>query len=534
MADRAILKKSHRKGSLARRVLLTATILLVLPLFIHTSILYIREYKSDIATVKNLLKIAQGGRVELFQELIEEKGKILDYLSTHLDQIEVFEAEGIDPNSESDPIFTRIDPDQHLLWVGKNINETEAIGIPLQLDEWVSKWQYLKKFQYPIVISLKDQNGSLVAGDALDLKQKWITVQTEVPQAHLVLELSVPLLAIQRYEIGYYSFSVFTLVILIGLVGGGIAFVFTRRIAKPFEALCKTMERVSEGAVHARYSPDEMGFEINALGEQFNLTLDELLKRTEEAERERIDRERLAQELKIGREIQLSMLPKDLPPFPGLDLAPGYLAAQEVSGDFYDLFPIDSHRLLFVVADSAGKGIPACLYSLGFRSALRAFALEGSSISEIVRQANDLLILDTGDSGFFITAWVGILDTKTGKLEYCSQGHPPAILRRDGHLLELSTDGMALGVVEFSHPNMEEMVLRDGDFLLLYTDGVIEAHAPDRHLFSQKRLNDSILHFSKNTASEYVEDLLEEIRQFSHGQPQFDDITLLAINFEKK
>jgi sigma-B regulation protein RsbU (phosphoserine phosphatase) len=247
----------------------------------------------------------------------------------------------------------------------------------------------------------------------------------------------------------------------------------------------------------------------------------------------KIERERLAQELKIGREIQLSMLPASLPEYPGLDLSPGYLAALEVSGDFYDLFPLDDHRLLFVVADSAGKGIPACLYSLGFRSALRSFAVSGASLSEMVRQSNDLLLLDTGESGFFVTAWIGLYDSRTGKLEYCSQGHPPALLRHDGKLKELSTQGISFGVEEFVRSPVEEIILHQGDTLLVYTDGVIEAHDPDRNLFGMDHLKEFVLESKENTSAEFVEDLLSEIKHFAKGQPQFDDITLLCLMFSR-
>lgn len=529
MAERPILKKSHERGSLARRVLLISTVLLVLPLFIHTALLYYHEYQADITTVRNFLRIIEQGRAELFQEIIDEKEKILAHLTNDLGQIQFFNAEKIPFSDKGDPFFTRIDNEKQYLWVGRNISSEEAIGIPLNLGDWVSRWQYLQTYSYPVTISLRDRDGDIVAGKAPNLKEQWVSSQVHISKTELVLELSVPLRAIQRYEIGYYSLSVMTLVLLIGIVGGGAAYLFTRRISRPFEALCQTMERVSEGGIHVRYKPDEMGFEINALGKQFNETLDELLRRTEEAEKVKIERERLAQELRIGREIQLSMLPASLPKYPGLDLAPGYLAALEVSGDFYDLFPIDNERLLFVVADSAGKGIPACLYSLGFRSALRSFAVTGASLSEIVSQANDLLLLDTGDSGFFITAWIGLYDSKTGKLEYCSQGHPPALLRHDGKLRELSTQGISFGVQEFDRSPIEEIHLRKGDFLLLYTDGVIEAHNPDRRLFSLQRLKDIILASKKNTSAEFVEELLGEIQQFAQSQPQYDDITLAMM-----
>ncbi|MBS0624591.1 MAG: SpoIIE family protein phosphatase [Verrucomicrobia bacterium] len=526
-------KKTLRGGSLARRVLLISTVLLVVPLFIHTALLYYHEYQADIATVRNFLRIVEQGRAELFQEVIDEKEKILNHLALDMTQMDSFGAVDIPFSESGDPFFTRIDSDQALLWIGRNLSEESAIGIPLDLKTWVTRWQYLQNYSYPVTISLKDQSGKIIAGKDLNPKEEWVSAQVHIAETELVIELSVPLRAIQRYEIGYYSFSVLTLILLIGIVGGGAAYLFTRRISRPFEALCRTMERVSEGAVHARYKPDQMGYEINTLGEQFNETLDELIKRTQEAERIKLDRERIAQELKIGREIQLSMLPASMPEMVGLDIAPGYMAALEVSGDFYDLFQIDNHRLLFLVADSAGKGIPACLYSLGFRSALRSFAVSGATLPEIVRKTNDLLLLDTGDSGFFITAWIGLYDTKTKKLAYCSQGHPPALLKRNGKLHSLTTNGIAFGIEPFAHYPIQEMAIQPGDFLLLYTDGIIEAHDSENRLFGQHRLEKCILMADKENSAQFIVELIEEVQQFSQNHPQFDDITLLSFMFSR-
>jgi len=375
------------------------TFFVVIPLFIHTVVLYFREYQRDIEDVRKFLNLIRLDTVDSLEEVITEKKRLLNELP--LEDLRIFQGEKIASDSSKTPFFTRVDSEKSLLWVGKNFSESEAEGLPIALDSWVEKWKYLEQYEYPLFITMRDQNGELVAGQAFDSQEKRVLVQQNIAGTGLILRLWVPLKAIRQYEINYYAFSVLSLLILVGLIGGGSAIVFVRRLAKPFDALCHTMERVSEGAIHVRYQPDKMGFELNMLGEQFNQTLDELLKRTEEVEKERIKRERLAQELKIGHEIQRSMLPASLPSFSGLDVAPGYIAAQEVSGDFYDLFQIDPHRLLFVVADSAGKGISACLYSLGFRSALRAFARSSRDLTEIVQKANELLMLDTADSGFF-------------------------------------------------------------------------------------------------------------------------------------
>lgn len=533
MAERFILKKSHRKGSLVRRVLWGAAVFIVFPLFVHTVFLYFREYQGDINNVKTFLGVLSQAETSFLEEIIQEKKRQIERFSSSSGaERQAFGVQEIEASSKKEQeVFTRIDAEKRLLWVGKNGAEKKALGVSIDLADWISSLNYLKSYQFPVFVSFRDSDGRLIVGSAAAVSEKQLLVQSEVDDTGLKLEFSVPLKTIQSYEIRYYAFSVFTLLILIGVIGGIALILFARRLSKPFDQLCKIMERVSDGALHARYQSDEMGFEINQLGEQFNQMLDDLLRRTEEVQREKIHREQLAQQLKIGHEIQRSMLPSSLPAFSGVDLAPGYVAALEVSGDFYDLFQIDSDRLLCIVADCAGKGISACLYSLGFRSAIRALARDASDLSEIVKKANDLLILDTRDSGFFITAWMGLYNAKTGVLDYCSQGHPPALLRRKSALQELSTGGIPFGIAPFEGEFVQQMKLAQEDFLLLYTDGILEAHNPENEFFGTKRLKDFFLQFSGNCSRECIEQLLDEIKQFSKTAPQYDDMTLLAIKF---
>jgi len=534
MTERAILKKSVRKGSLVRRVLWGVMGLIVLPLFVHTVFLYFLEYQADINNVRTFLTVFLQAETSHLEEIIQEQKKTIESLdpSSLKPQGKALGVQQISSSSkEQQSFFTRVDPEKHLLWVGKNGIDGKALGLSIDLAAWISGLNYLKQYQFPVFASLQDAKGGLLVGRLPNAEEKQMLVQSEVGDTGLKFELAVPVKAIQLYEIRYYAFSVFTLLVLIGVVGGVAVYFFAKRLAKPFDELCRTMQRVSDGAIHARYRSDEMGFEINTLGEQFNQTLDELLKSTQEAQTEKVHRERLAQQLKIGHEIQRSMLPASLPTFSGVDLAPGYVAALEVSGDFYDLFQIDSDTLLCVVADCSGKGISACLYSLGFRSALRAFAKAAGDLSEILKKANDLLILDTGDSGFFVTAWIGLYNAKTGILQYCSQGHPPALLRRNSTLKELSTEGIPFGVFPFEGNLVQQIQLVQDDFLLLYTDGILEAHNREKQFFGLPRLKDFFLQFSGNSSRQCVEQLLEKVKQFSEESPQYDDMTLLAMKF---
>ncbi len=354
-----------------------------------------------------------------------------------------------------------------------------------------------------------------------------LMVEVPIPNTPLHLTASLPHSFIRSWHHSDFFYRLGTLLFCVGVLGGGAVIWLTRRISRPMRKLCSTLERVSEGAIHARYQPDWMGFEINQLGKQFNETLDQLLHHQREAEKERLLKERLAEELRIGHEIQKNLLPTHIPEDAGLLIAPGYLPAKEVSGDFYDLFLTPQGELLIVIADVAGKGVSACLHALGLRSAIRTLANTTPDLQEIVIRANDLFWLDAQHSSMFATLWIGLYDPIGKKLRYCSQGHPPAFLLQGGKMHELSTGGISVGAQQLDAVSMKEVVLAEGDLLCLYTDGITEAHDPDNQLFGKKRFTEFLFRKKKEMPAQIVDFLLEEVELFAQSIPQHDDMTLL-------
>lgn len=298
-------------------------------------------------------------------------------------------------------------------------------------------------------------------------------------------------------------------------------------MSRPLKELFSVMNRVGEGEHAARYQKQKFGFEINSLGLFFNQMLEALSEHQKEIELHKLERQRLLQEFKIGHKIQKNILSEPMK-IEGLDIAPGYLPAKEVGGDFYDLFPLNDEKILITIADTAGKGISACLYSLSVRSMLRSFALSCTSLGELISKANDLFILDAKESGMFVTAWIGIYDLKTKKLSYASMGHPFAVLKRKNEFLELGTANMAMGIEKQSNIEIKEVLLMNGDLLVLYTDGVIEAENQAGQLFGKEGVKKSLKgRFASAKAT--VFSLLQEIKLFSKSMPQTDDITLLVF-----
>ncbi len=358
-------------------------------------------------------------------------------------------------------------------------------------------------------------------------------LQVDEPLQGKFLEVSVPkdeILALHQSEY-YYRFA--TLVLFVGVLGGGCVYLLTRRVSRPLKQLCHTMERVSEGAIHVRYKPDWMGFEINALGKQFNQTLDSMQFHAAQAEQQKIQREKLAEELKIGREIQKSLFPNNVESFKGLQIASRFLPAKELNGDFSDLFHLEDGSIVMVICDTAGKGIPACLFSLGLRSMIRSLASTTSDLSEIVVQANNLFWLDARQSGMFATLWIGIFDPKKKILTYCSQGHPPALLLHKGEVKELWTGGISLGAQKLETVPTKQIELHAEDLLLLYTDGVVEAHDPNNNLYGKDNLSQFFISSQKNIPEKISDLLIDDVNRFCNGALQHDDLTFILFLIEK-
>lgn len=317
--------------------------------------------------------------------------------------------------------------------------------------------------------------------------------------------------------------------ILFALLGGGGLVILTIRIAKPLQQLFTCLDEVESGNLKAEYKNDKLGFDLNVLGQKFNQMLSKLNLSIEEAKNEKTAKELLKQELSIGRSIQKAILTTSLHHMGSYNFSYAFLPAMEVSGDFYDVYKLSDETVLFAVADTSGKGISACLYSLGARSMLRALAKSGASLETILYQLNEQFLEDAEKYGTFITAFIGILNIKTNHITYASCGHPPAyIISKEG--LELvSSGGIALGIDSNTNYKTGVISINEGQKFLIYTDGVIEACNKKGELYSQARLENFLKAEKAYSSSSIVQDLKHEIEKFSDTYELFDDVTILCI-----
>mgnify|MGYP005850303413 FL=1 len=246
--------------------------------------------------------------------------------------------------------------------------------------------------------------------------------------------------------------------------------------------------------------------------------------------RESLQRERMAQELRVARQIQETFLPETCPTVPGWSIAATSRPAREVGGDFYDFIALDSHHLGLVIADVSDKGVPAALFMALSRSVMRAVARMERSPTDTLRQVSDLLLADSR-SGMFTTLFYGVLDTRSGGLAYASAGHNPPYWRQSatGHLVRLALRGIALGVVEDPHFENGCVVLGPGDALVLYTDGVTDAFDTAGQAFGEAGLCEAIRKAGTRPAEQLVQAINQAVQEFVNGAPQYDDYTLVVV-----
>jgi serine phosphatase RsbU (regulator of sigma subunit)/ketosteroid isomerase-like protein len=250
--------------------------------------------------------------------------------------------------------------------------------------------------------------------------------------------------------------------------------------------------------------------------------------RRQRLEHEITERERIEQELRVARRIQQASLPKEVPELEGWQIAPYYWPAREVGGDFYDFFELEEGRVGVVVGDATGKGVPAALVMSTTLGMLRAVALSVDSPSEVLERVNEALSARI-PSNMFVTCFYGILDPSSGSFIYANAGHDlPYLRRRGGGADELRARGMPLGLMPGMSYEKNEATLAAGDSALFYSDGLVEAHNPQREMFGFLRLKRLVAEHSGKGS--LVDLLTDELRSFTgDGWEQEDDITLVTL-----
>jgi sigma-B regulation protein RsbU (phosphoserine phosphatase) len=238
----------------------------------------------------------------------------------------------------------------------------------------------------------------------------------------------------------------------------------------------------------------------------------------------------IRREIDIAGDLQKRIIPTEFPSRIGLDIAARIDSARQMSGDFYDFFELREGRMGLVVADVSGKGIPAAFYMAVARTLIRATAMSGISPAQCLSQVNVMLCRHNIPS-MFVSAFYGVLDTKTWQLDYANAGHlPPYHIHADGKVDPLEGgEGVVLGVTEELPYEQASIEMGPGDALFFYTDGLVEAFDVNRNQFSDERLIAYLTDNRDRSAHAIAHDVFAFVNTFAGEAEQSDDITSVVI-----
>ena len=284
---------------------------------------------------------------------------------------------------------------------------------------------------------------------------------------------------------------------------------------------------LSRGRIVSR---DENNAPLRVVGTHVDITA----RKQMEGELERA-RQRMADELNVGREIQMSMLPLTFPPYPRrreFEVFALLEPAREVGGDFYDFFLLDDDHFCMCVGDVSGKGVPAALFMAVTKTLIKSRASNDYSPASILTHVNNE-ISRSNDASMFVTIFLGILNLSSGELLYSNAGHnPPYIRRAHGELIRLDhRHGPVIGAVQDLVYGQDKATLTRRDLFFAYTDGVTEAMNEEQRLYDERRLAELLSSCDSNDAEAIVRATLEDIRSFQGSAAQADDITILATTY---
>ena len=311
-------------------------------------------------------------------------------------------------------------------------------------------------------------------------------------------------------------------------------------VLNPVEKLSEfTTEITKKGNFSKQEIEIKTGDEIEALGQSFNYMMERLEDYIKDLTVVTAEKERIGAELNVATQIQSSMLPCIFPAFPDrdeLDIYATMTPAKEVGGDFYDFFMVDERHVAIVIADVSGKGVPAALFMVIGKTLIKDHTQPGRDLGEVFTEVNNILC-ESNDNGMFITAFEGVLDLVTGEFRYANAGHEmPFIYRKDGGYEAYKIrPGFVLAGMENIKYKEQKIQLNIGDKIFQYTDGVTEATDRDNQLYGMDRLhkvlNEKCLDCNPEQTLKLVK---EDIDAFVGDNDQFDDITMLCLEYKKK
>ena len=338
------------------------------------------------------------------------------------------------------------------------------------------------------------------------------------------------------------SFLINMLLISFAIIGITIIvyiFFVRKMVTKPVGKLTAFTQEITKTSKFENQHIDiKTGDEIQSLSESFNFMLAELENYIANLSKVTAEKERIGAELDIAKHIQASMLPCIFPAFPErkeIDIYATMEPAKEVGGDFYDFFMVDDTHLAIVMADVSGKGVPAALFMVIGKTLIKDHTTPDCDLGKVFTQVNKLLC-ESNSEDLFITAFEGVLDLVTGEFNYVNAGHEMPFICKAGGNFEFHKIRAAfvLAGMEGMKYRAGSMTLEPGDKIFQYTDGVTEATNVNNELYGMDRLGAILNKVKEKTPHEILPAVKQDIDEFVGEAPQFDDITMLCLEYKAK
>ncbi|MBQ3431670.1 MAG: SpoIIE family protein phosphatase [Clostridia bacterium] len=337
-----------------------------------------------------------------------------------------------------------------------------------------------------------------------------------------------------------WSKSIMTIAVLLLIVLAGMitaALISSKRIVKPLEAMTNRVQSLGENDLQFHMEDTyRTRDEIEVLAESFAKLSAKTVEYISAVERVTAEKERIGVELSLATRIQADMLPSLYPAFPErpeFDIYASMDPAKEVGGDFYDFFLVDDDHLCVFIADVSGKGVPAALFMMASMIILANNAQMGKSPAQILHDTNVAICANNREE-MFVTVWLGILEISTGKLTAANAGHEFPVVKLPNGDFELFKDkhGFVIGGLDGAKYKEYDIQLQPGSKLFLYTDGVPEATNSEKELFGMQRMLDALNAVPEASPRETLENMRSAVDAFVQEAEQFDDLTMVCIEYK--
>ena len=379
--------------------------------------------------------------------------------------------------------------------------------------------------------TLKWYSDELKEGTSFDYKGVKYVPYIKRLNNSMFLIVNVPL--IELFDNAVHHLRVLLSVLLISILFIVLILyqILKRNINKPIDTLTDIAQKISQGDLERTIYLDKPS-ELAQLAAAFNKMKTDIKTHLSELAKISMEKNKIETELAIAKTIQDSALPKDFPKNEYFELMASMTPAREVGGDFYEFFPIDENRYGLVMADVCGKGITAALYMMSAKTTIKNMLQAGYPLKEAIMKANNSLCNSSAPM-MFVTAFVGILDLRTGEIEYVNAGHcPPLKQTKEGYAYVDVVKNIVIGVRSNYDYKVEKITLQKNERLFLYTDGVTEAQTKESKFFGEERLLKT-LNQKELPLEKTLEHVYKSIQKFIKDAPQFDDITMLIVEFRQ-